>query len=199
MQAAGGYFCRQKCARCGDINVHFGWRFCRGHHLKFEIHPVNFAHFTGFANIDGWRNERNVTAANAFTDAAAHLTLRSWCQVGAKLECRPPSHRRTGHHIFGRCFSQKMFRRDNGDFAGLNIGFIDDAAYPAKMVAMAMAIDNCGYRTRTQLFIHKLQRRSGGITAGQRIDDNPTRLPFDDGHVGHIKPAHLPHIVGHRI
>ena len=198
MERAGCDFRRKKCPRGGHVYVHFRRRLGLRDHLEFQCNPVHNPRFAGLSDIGGRRNQRDIAARNPLADAAAHLALRSGCQVTAKLVICPPPHRRTGHDIFGRSFGNEMFGRNDCDLACPHLRFIDHATHPAEMVAVAMAVDHRAHRSRAQLVVHQPQRRCRRVARGQRVDEYPAGLTLDDGHIRHIETAHLPHIFRQR-
>ena len=143
-------------------------------------------------------NQRYVAAGDALANAAAHLTLRSGRQVAAKLVIGPPPHCGPSHDIFGRGFGHEMLGRNDRDLACLHIRLVDHPAHAAKMVAMAVTVDDCGDRRAPSLSLTSLSAAAAvsRVVSGS-INIQPV-CAFDDRHVRHIEPAHLPHIVRQR-
>ena len=153
-----------------NVNIHFSGSFGRRHHLELQANAIHDPDLTGFANVDGRRNQGDIAACDALADAAAHLPLRTGGEITAELIIGAPAHRRACHHIFGRCFSEKMLWRDDRDLTSLHIGLINHAAHAAEMVAVAMAIDDGSNRTRAEFLINQSKRSGSRIARRQRVD-----------------------------
>ena len=62
------------------------------------------------------------------------------------------AHRVTGDHVLADRVLGEMLRRKNLHLAGFNIGLIDDAAHPAIMIDVRMAVDNGQDRKLAEVF-----------------------------------------------
>ncbi|MNR29009.1 hypothetical protein D3C85_1463660 [compost metagenome] len=92
---------------------------------------------------------------------------------------------------------RKTFRREDLDLARPDIGLVHDAAHPAIMVDVRMAVDHRDDWALPQVLADKIECSLGCFRGNQGIQHDPTRVALHEGHVGEIEPSHLVNAIGH--
>ncbi|MCY1438822.1 hypothetical protein D9M71_550360 [compost metagenome] len=82
-------------------------------------------------------------------------------------------------------------RREDLHLASLDVGLVDDAARPAEVVDMAVAVDHRDDRLLRSVLEIQVEGGAGGFRGGQGIDEHQAGVAFDDGHVRRVEAAHL--------
>ena len=118
-------------------------------------------------------------------------------QAGAKHIDSAAQHGGAGDDIFRHGVFKEAFGRDDLHLAGRHIGRVHHAQHAAEMIDMAVGVDDRDHRPLAQFVSDQRHCGLGGFGTGERINDDPAGGTADHGHVGQIKPAHLPDAIGH--
>ena len=123
--------------------------------------------------------------------------MRRAFQQIAEHETGAAAHRITGNNVFAGHFFDEMLGRDKTDAPARQIVFIGQRANTGKMVGMAVRRQNGFNGALAEMAIDQLHRRIHGFGGGQRVNDNPTGIAFDESHIGEVIAAHLVNALGH--
>ena len=78
--------------------------------------------------------------------------------------------------------SKEMLRGNHFDFAGLDVGFGDDALDAAPVVNVAVSVNDGHNRFLADMVVNQLHAGPGGFGGNERVNDNVTVVGFDDAH-----------------
>ena len=110
-------------------------------------------------------------------------------QAAVHVRC-PAAHHIAGQDVLGDGRLQETLGGDDPQACGdlLRRGHAQDAAV---VVHVAVGVDHRADWPIALLVAQQLQRRRRRLGRGQRIDDNPAGLAFDEGDVGDVEATHL--------
>ena len=74
--------------------------------------------------------------------------------------------------------------RDDRNLAGPHIGFVDNTAHAAPVIAVGVRIDHGrDGKALTNVLLEQLRGRANGFPADQGVEDDPAGLAADEGDV----------------
>ena len=165
--------------------------------LKLNLHPVQHQLLAGRGNVIGRGQQGDGTKGHALAQPAINRPLRGALQQIAEHITGAAAHRIAGNHVFAGHFLDEMLGRDKANAPARQIIFIGQRANTGKMVGMAVRRQNGFDGALAEMAVDQLHRRIHCFGGGQRVNHNPTRIAFDESHIGEVIAAHLVNALGH--
>ena len=130
-------------------------------------------------------------------EAAVDAALRVARQHRAVHVDRAAAHGVAGDHVLADRVLGEVLGRDDLHLAGLDVGFVDDAAHAAVVVDVRVAVDDRDDRPLAEVLGHEIVGRLRRLGRDQRIEHDPAGVALDEGDVGEVVAAHLVDAVVH--
>ena len=195
--------CHPKGTIVREVGVHLGRSFRARRELEGDGDAIDsdgliLLHFVGW-----WHQREGRVGALTHTDTHRHTTRHTLGQVGAILISGTTRHRSVAIGILSNHVLHETSRRDDSNLAWLdllsegqtgisNVLGVDDSTHTTIVVSVAVA-DEDGHDARIGIDI-ALEKIDGSLShflAHQHIEDHPSVLGLDEGHVSHIIATHL--------
>ena len=115
------------------------------------------------------------------------MTPRAPGQTPAVHKIRTPGHGLPHQHHFAGGLLHKAMRGNDLNLTCRHRFRGHNPVDTTKMINMAVGKDHRPHWPLGQVLMSKGKSRGGCLLAGERINENPPRLPLDQGHIGKIK------------
>src|SRR5689334_16098560 len=118
--------------------------------------------------------------------------MRTGGQQQAVLKEQTSIHGIAGIDVLRNCKFHEVGGRDNWNFAGAYVGFVDDAAYAAPMITVRVRVDNGrDGKSLADMLLEQSPRGASDFFGHQWIKDDPSGFAADEGNVGQVEATDL--------
>ena len=181
----------------GQAERQLGRAFGAGHVVEHKVQAIDLQGLRRLVDQAIRLDDADGAVGHVLAQAGVHIALGRARQVAAELVQRAAAHRGADHDVFAGGLFHQAFGRDDGNLALGDFLRGHDAQHAAEMVGVGMRDDHGRHRFVAQVLARKGQRRGRSFLGGQRVDDDPAGLAFDQRHVGNVKAAQLVDMVHH--
>jgi hypothetical protein len=143
------------------------------------------------------RQDADRAIHHVLAQAGIDVALRRAFEVLAELVHRAPRHGGADQHVLAGGLLQKAFGGNHRHLALSNFLRRNHTERTAEMIDMAVSEDQRRNRARTEVLVSEGHRRRRALPRGQRIDDDPAALAFDQRDVRDVEAAQLVDALGH--
>ena len=173
--------------------VHLGRRLGGGRELEHHRDAVDGVRFEGLRDRHRGRNDRPSRRAHAVDLSKTRIDrpARATRQRRPELIRRPPAHGVAGHDALGDHGVHETCWRDDRRASRGDLGRVHDPAHSAVVVAVAMRVDDRDDRPLRTMCEVQVKGGAGRTHRAERVHDDETVRPLDEGDIGQCQPAHL--------
>ena len=190
----GGVLGGTKGVEIREVKIHLGGRLRPGGQVELDFDPGDGLCLVRLGDFDCGRIQGDRAHALAFAQPGVYLALVVLGQDRPIHVLGAPPHGAARVHVLAHGMLQKPLRRVDLHGAALDGVVRHDAFYAAKMVHMAVGVDDGRHVQVGGLWaILPVQGQGafGAFDRDQRVNDDQAARAFDDGHVGHVEATHL--------
>ncbi len=176
----------------GHENVHLGRGLGTGRDLEDEANAVNDQLFTGGGDLVRGRHERNARkTGHPLAEARVDVTLGVFGEQHAVHIHGAADHDRAGQDVLADRRVEETLGRDHRHAGARSVVIAQYAADPAEVIGVAVGVDHGAHRSFTEVLVHQVQGRPGGLFGGEGIDDDPSGLARNEGDVRDVHASNL--------